>query len=337
MAVWTEFQPLKSVILGNLFPTDELLAQLKLRGKWADAFKYINDQSLIELEKISDLLISRNIDVKRPKHYSISSSEGPAGPSLSPRDWLMVYGDVALQGNDAFANHNIRTFSTLGIHSIETISMPTYDVWADVGFNDLEYMKLQRPYFHTANMLRCGHDIFYSSNDCRTGNDFGFQWMVSEITKINPKARFHAVDTEEHLDGSISFVRPGLLLSNISKDRLPRFFDKWDVLVVDESDMHAFYRDTLAYKWKKLNPIVAKDYAWFMQTNPQETCFSINGLSLDENTIIFPGINPSLFRRLERLGIECLTVSMRAISFWDSGLHCCTSELARSGDLEDYS
>ena len=337
MAVWTEFQPLESLVLGNLFPTDQLLSQLNLRDKWADAFRYINDQSLIELNAISDLLSSRNVKVKRPKDYDISMANMTLGPSLSPRDWFMVYGNVVLQGNDAYANHNLRTHSTLGIHDMETISMPNYDMWADKGFDDLEHNTVQRPYYHTANMLRCGHDIFYSLYPCRTGNTAGLDWMMDHIMEINPKARFHPVDTQEHLDGAIFFVRPGLILSNMSKDRLPDFFATWDVIVVDESDKHAFYKSTLAYKWKKLSPIVAKEYAWFMQTNPEETCFSINGLSLDENTIIFPGNNPSLFRKLEKIGIECLSVSMRAISFWDSGLHCCTSELSRSGGLEDFS
>jgi N-dimethylarginine dimethylaminohydrolase len=249
----------------------------------------------------------------------------------------MVYGDTVIQGNDAFAGHNLRTSSTLSIHDLPTISMPHDDTWAVGGFDELERIELARPYYHTANFLRLGHDIFYSSHPCRTGNARGLDWIKDKIKDINHKARFHQVDAEEHLDGYIMFVRPGLLLSTKPKDRLPDYFSSWDVITVDESDKDRAYKKTLAYRWKKLNPIVASEYAWFMQANPQETWFSINGLSIDERTIIFPGVHPYLFSKLESLGIECLTVSMRALSFWDSGLHCCTSELARSGDLEDYS
>jgi len=337
MPVWTEFQPLKSVILGNLFPTDELLNNLNLRGKWAATFKHINDESLRELENIVTLLSNRGIEILRPKSYALSCNTGTAGPALSPRDWLMVYGDTAIQGNDAFANHNLRTSSTIGLHDMETEIMPTNDIWFAGGFDELESVDIGRPYYHTANLLRCGYDIFYSSHPCRTGNSRGLEWIKARITEINPKVRFHVVDAEEHLDGYIMLIRPGLLLSTKSKDRLPDFFNKWEVITVDESDKDKAYKRTLAYRWKKLNPIVASEYSWFMQANPEETWFSINGLSLDEKTVIFPGSHPILFSKLEKKGIECVSVSMRAISFWDSGLHCCTSELARSGDLEDYS
>ena len=336
MSVWTEFQPLKSVILGNLFSTVELLTQLKLRGKWADVFKHINEQSLQELDDIANLLMSKGIDVIRPNRYPLRNSIGPAGPALSPRDWFMVYGDKLIQGNDAFANHNLRTTSTLGLLDMETKIMPTHDIWFAGGFDELEGFDLPRPYYHTANFLRCGYDIFHSSHPCRTGNSRGLEWIKARIIEINPKARFHVVDAEEHLDGYIMFIRPGLLLSTRSKDRLPDYFSRWEVITVEESDKDKAYKKTLAYRWKKLNPIVADEYSWFMQANPEETWFSINGLSIDENTVIFPGTHPSLFKKLEKLGIECISVSMKALSFWDSGLHCCTSEISRYGELEDY-
>jgi len=336
MSVWTEFQPLRSVILGNVFPTDELLGQLKLRGKWADAFKNINDQSLRELEVIAEVLSDRGVEVLRPNQYPLLHVTGPSGPALSPRDWFIVYGDRAMQGNDAFANHNVRTTSTIGLHALKTDIMPTHDIWFSGGFNELESIDLARPYYHTANLLRCGHDIFYSLHPCRTGNQRGLAWMKARITEINPKVRFHAVDAEEHLDGYIMFIKPGLLLSTKSKDRLPDFFKKWEVITVDETDKDKVYKKTLAHRWKKLNPIVANEYSWFMQANPEETWFSINGLSIDENTVIFPGMHSSLFKKLEKLGIECISVSMKAISFWDSGLHCCTAEISRHGGLEDY-
>jgi len=336
MPVWTEFQPLKSIVLGNLFPTDELLSYIGLKEKWAGVFRHINDESIRELDAIEALLRSRNIRVCRPSPYPLSTDQGPAGPALSPRDWLMVYGNTAIQGNDAFANHHVRTTSTLPIHDLNTTCMPTNNEWIIGGFNDAESSVLERPYYHTANFLRCGKDIFYSDKPCRTGNNAGLQWMMSRISLINPDVRFHAIDAEEHLDGHIMFIRPGLMISTISKNRLPCYFSKWEVITIKPDEKHRAYKKTLAFKWKKLNPIVAAEYAWFMQANPEETWFSVNGLSLDENTAIFPGVHARLFTKLEKLGVECLSVSMRAVSFWDSGLHCCTSELDRQGDLEDY-
>jgi glycine amidinotransferase len=169
----------------------------------------------------------------------------------------------------------------------------------------------------------------------RTGNTLGRDYILKELTTINPNVRFHDVDCEEHLDGYIFFVRPGLLLSRISKDRLPAYFKNWDIVYVDEQ--FEVYNKILNYKWKKMNPIVAQEYAWFLQTNPEETLFSLNGLSINESTVIFPGKSKNIFNILEKFGINCVSVDMRAISYWDSGLHCCTSEIYRAGNLEDYS
>jgi len=312
------------------------MLHLNLRDKWSDAFRYINDQSLKELDDIASLLMSRGIEVLRPKVYNFSSCYGLSGPSLSPRDWLLAYGDVVLQGNDAFPNHNMRTASTLGIHDMQTISMPTNDIWCNGNFDDLEKYDLGRPYYHTANILRYGNDIFYASLPGRTGNRSGFEWISRQIRKINNNARFHIVEADEHLDGHIMFIKPGLLVSLIPQSHLPDFFSKWEVIVVEEPDKRKAYSMSLAHKYKKLNPIVAREYAWFMQANPEETWFTMNGLSLDENTVIFPGFDANLFNKLEKRSIECISVSMKALTFWDAGLHCCTSELSRIGTLEDY-
>lgn len=334
MSVWSEFQPLKSVILGNLFETEDLLSHLSLSPKWAQNFKLINDAGLEELSAIVRLLESFGVEVKRPTSYSIKANIGSAGPALSPRDWYFKYGDKTIVGNDAFETHNIRTNSTDDLLD-EYYRIPHNNKWANVSLNDLESFDLDRPYIHTSNLLRCGNDIFITKNLCRTGNEQGRSYIVSILKEINSNIRIHYVDCEEHLDSYIFFVKPGLILSRISKDRLPEFFQNWNVIQVDEQ--FEVYKKILKYKWKKLNPIVAKEYSWFLQSNPEETLFSLNALSINESTVIFPGKSKHIFNALEKLGITCISIDMKAISYWDSGLHCCTSEIDRVGDLEDYS
>lgn len=334
MSVWSEFQPLKSVILGNIFPTQDLLSYLSLTPKWETNFKLINDQAIAELENIASVIRSFNVDVQRPSLYNLETNAGPAGPALSPRDWYFKYGDKTIVGNDAFENHNLRTSSTdhlLGNY----YKIDHQNIWAKDSFNDLLSENLNRPYMHTANLLRCGMDIFISKNLGRTGNEQGCQSIVSVLKDINPKVRIHFIDCDEHLDSYLFFIKPGLMLSRITKDRLPDFFQKWNVIHVDEQ--FEVYNKILNYKWKKLNPIVAKEYSWFLQSNPEETLFSLNALSINESTVVFPGKSKHIFNALEKLGITCVSVDMRAISYWDSGLHCCTSEIDRVGDLEDYS
>ena len=67
-----------------------------------------------------------------------------------------------------------------------------------------------------------------------------------------------------------------------------------------------------------------------------KTYFNLNSLSIDENTVLFTGTDKDLFNQLERKGITCVPVSMKATTFWDTGVHCATNELERIGELQNY-
>ena len=338
MAVWTEFQPLKSVVLGRLFPTEELLSNINLSGIYANAFRNINDTAIEELDKIEHLLVSLGVEVKRPAIYHMRQPCGLATPPIAMRDTFMIYGDKVIEANEAFENHQMRIDGSRNLYShLQIESIPHHNTWANVQLNEFNSDNLSRPYLHTANVLRCGKDLFISNSVRITGNRLGLNYLENLIQKLYPQTRIHWVDAEEHLDGYIFMIRPGLALSTIERNRLPDFFGNWDILTVTENDRNAAYKKTLAYKWKKLHPLVAHEYSTFLTNCTEETFFTINALSVDENTVIFPGYDSTLFRKLEKMKVTCIPVDMRATSFWDSGLHCCTNELQRLGDLEDYS
>ena len=322
-----EYDPLHKIILGSLFPTKEILEALNLQGKWKEAFANINDQALDELVAIESLLRSFNVEVIRPDLYPITSPHGLSSPPLAPRDWFFLYKDVCLLGNEAHQSNQSRVTSVPYSHSY---AIPTYDIYSSDTLDKFDSSSLPRPYFHTANVLRNDKDLFVSKNLGRCGNHLGFAWFQHFVETHWTNTKIHIVDTEEHLDASLFFVRPGLVLTTLQRSQLPNFFKDWQVITVERTDQRErIYREMLAYQWKTLNPIVAQRYNHFLQCNPDETMFSINALSINQNKVIFPGEDKELFDELELLGIECLAVNMRALSFWDSGLHCCTSELDR--------
>ena len=340
MSVWNEFDPLESVVVGNLFPTDQLLDALELQGRWRDAMQFINNTALQELQAIKSTLSNLGVQVHQCEQYPIQGVLGLRSPPLAPRDWFMIYGDRCLEGNEAFQLSQIRVSSAKKSYAHITVdSVPHDNIWSTATLDQFDSDTLLRPYLHTAAILRCGHDIFVSNNPGRCGNQQGIAWLRQWLGQHWPDTRLHLVNAEEHLDGSLFFIRPGLVLTSLSRHQLPDFFDKWQVIEVQLDDYrNKIYQDKLlGHVWKKLNPIVAERYSHFLQCNPEETMFSINALSVNHNCVLFPGEDPRLFDQLERLGIECISVDMRALSFWDSGLHCCTSELSRLGELQDYS
>lgn len=339
MTVWSEFQPLTSVVLGNIFPSEEILTELNLKPRWQKPFKHIVDAALVELDIISATLLSLGVEVIRPSMYSMQQNGEFSVPPLAVRDVFMIYGDKCIEGNEAFKNNQPRISSSRTAYSqLEIESIPTDNIWYNGSFNDLETKTIDRPYLHTANILRCGNDIFVSKILGRTGNQLGLEHFKGWARAVNPTVRFHWVDTDEHLDGSIFLVRPGLMLSAIERHKLPEFFKNWTVIPVTRTATNkSIYQELYAHSYKKLNPIIAEKYSWFLQCEPEETLFSLNALSINENTVVFPGFDAELFSALEQHNVNCISVDMRATSFWDSGLHCCTNEIHRIGSLEDYS
>jgi hypothetical protein len=327
--VINEYNQLYKVILGNLFPTVEIINALDLQGKWRDAFAYINDQALDELAAIESLLLSYSVEVRRPVLYPIQSSSGLSSPPLAPRDWFFVYKDICLIGNEAHQSTQARVTSVQHQNAYE---MPTLNIFNTDTLDKFDSETLPRPYLHTANILRHDNDLFVSKDLGRCGNQLGYAWFENFVSTHWPGTKIHRVNTDEHLDAVLFFVRPGLVLASLDRQDLPDFFHDWQVITVKRtSQREKIYQGMLAYQWKKLNPIVAQRYHHFLQCNPDETMFSINALSINHNLIVFPGEDRELFDQLESLGIECVSVDMRALSFWDSGLHCCTSELDRYG------
>ena len=336
--IYSEFQPLECVALGNIFPTDEYLYNLKFSDKWAKDFATITDKSILELNNIQQLLESRGVQVVRPHIYPMNTELGYAPSPLALRDCFSIYENKVLIANEAFKiqEHRVHAAQQLCTGML-CYNIPTYDLYSTCTIDKFNTEQLDRPYLHTANILRCGKDVFISGAYEITGNSAGMHYAIDWFNQHHPDVRVHIVDSAiDHLDGYIHMIRPGLALSVLSKNQLPDFFANWDIIECDEYDRREVYGNTYAHKYKKLNPIVAHQYATFLQANPEETFFIINGLSLDESTVMLPGFNSKVFDTLERKGVECISVDLSATSFFDCGLHCATNELTRTGDCENY-
>ena len=82
--------------------------------------------------------------------------------------------------------------------------------------------------------------------------------------------------------------------------------------------------------------MIAQSFYNFLETCTEETYFNINSMSINESTVLFTGTHPALFNKLEKKGVDCVPISMKATTFWDTGVHCASNELERQGVLEDY-
>ncbi|WDZ83890.1 scyllo-inosamine-4-phosphate amidinotransferase [Micromonospora cathayae] len=172
------------------------------------------------------------------------------------------------------------------------------------------------PVFDAANVLRLGRDLFYQVS--RSGNELGLRWLESTVRLLGD-VRVHplrGIYGYTHIDSTISFLRPGLVLLNpgrVRPDAVPEPLRGWDVLWCPEPRRTASPQPTLSEHW-----------------------ISMNLLMVDEEHAVVDADQPELIAALERHGITVLPHRLRHSRLLGGGFHCVTLDTVRSGGPENY-
>jgi len=344
MSVWAEFNPLKSCIIGTLPNSESIIPYTKLKNRYEKYFTEIINKSRQELDELEKVLISYDIQTHRSvQDYPFHNGTSITTPPLAVRDMYTIYGNSLYKGNYAMDWDRFSINScdhVLNQYSFDNIyELPTNDIFFDGDYDKFDpEIDLGRPLYEPTLSLKCGNDIILSKDSANEGNELGKQLYMEWIKSINPKAKFHLLDTDGHIDSQLFLVRPGLLITSLPSECLPTFFAKWERIHVEGfGDVKEAWHKVNEHRHKKFHPIIAQWFYKFLETCTEETYFNLNSLSINEKTILFTGTYPTLFDKLEKKGITCVPVDMKATTFWDTGVHCATNEIERNGELEDYS
>ena len=341
MSIWAEFNPLKSCVIGTLPDPTTIVPFTKLTKRYEQYFIEIINKSRKELNQLEKTLKSFNVDTYRSvQTYPVHNGKTITTPPLAIRDIFAVYGDSLYKGNFAFEwNKNVPDCCDHILNQIEftdKFNLPADNIFFNGDFSKFNAeIDLLRPMFHPPISLRCGNDIIIAKHLGKDGNQLGKEAYISWVKSVNPKVRIHTIDAESHLDSQIFLVRPGLLITSLNINNLPAFFDKWEKIYIESVTSQLLHKKN-AFRHKKFHPVIAKWFYNFLETCTEETYFNLNSLSINEDTVLFTGTHPVLFNKLEKRGITCVPVDMKATTFWDTGVHCSTNELARHGELENY-
>ena len=341
MSIWAEFNPLRSCVIGTLPNPEDIIPHTKLTNRYKNYFIEIVNTAKHELDNLEKTLNKFDVKTYRSKqHYPVHNGRTVNTPPLAVRDIFNVYGDSLFKGNFGFewnkevpnsCNHILEQYK---FHNVK--ELPTNDIFFDGDFRKFDpEVDLPRPMFHPTMSLRIGNDVVIAKKFGREGNSKGRIQYEQWLKYVNPGVRIHLVDTEAHIDSQIFLVRPGLLLTCLQSKQLPAYFDKWQKIYVEPVTSQLLHKKN-EYRHKKFHPVIAQWFYNFLETCTEETYFNLNSLSVDEDTVLFTGTHPALFKQLEKHGVTCIPVSMKATTFWDTGVHCATNEIARTGDLEDY-
>ncbi len=329
--VFSEFQPLKYIAVGNINSNVDLLQNLSVLGQsHKKDLELLFDQTRQDFNIIKQALTYQGVTIEECKTYNVAQDPAQSLP-LAVRDWFLVYGEDVIIPHQHFAWHQLRSRSL--DHVFNTSSKVKRWFGEVVPFNEENTEQVNSPFYDGANFLRCGKHIFHSAKVSPYGSQPGFEIIKKHILDRRPDTQFIQVDTDGHLDGALFLVRPGLLITTLK--HLPDCFNSWDKIYISY-DSHKFTKLHYDLRYSKYHPMLVKQWHWYQQSKPEETAFSLNALSINEDTVMFPGYDEHVFKQLEKYKIECIDLNLKTCYFWDNGLHCFTNELEREGGPENY-
>jgi|TARA_R110000868_G_scaffold44849_2_gene149346 glycine amidinotransferase len=348
--IYTEFDPLKEVIVGDSYAPGDLDHLLPADSK--DGFNKILEETKQDYDKLAQLLQSHDVKVHRPEVYKfdheIKFSEFdvnlPIAPMV-PRDAYLVMGNTVLQ---TYTSLTDRYFDSLSYYHIfkdlfdrgcNWVSQPapmlknlnqTENWFFD---NKIYHKKLpDKVLWHLATMFKAGDAVIY--NPQGPGTPSGLDWVQRNLPDTrfikNTKTVFQGfghidhgfilIDDETVIHAGIEWV-PEVLrnkkLIDIKSYLPPLNLKRYtkDYLEID-SKYNVKWIEKYLENWKGYN---------------QEICFDLNVLILDSKNILWGREIPELFRYLETFGIESHVCDFRHYLFWEGGIHCATLDTVRDG------
>jgi glycine amidinotransferase len=112
-----------------------------------------------------------------------------------------------------------------------------------------------------------------------------------------PEVKVHWIEVGGHNDACFHTCKPGVILSIVDVIDYNQSFPGWNVLVIP----------------------------------PEESADNI-----DEKTCVVSNHNKMVFDYFKKHNIEPIIAPLRHRYFWDGGIHCCTLDLYRQGECQQY-
>jgi hypothetical protein len=352
MTCWTEYDPLREIIVGDCNAPGDF--DWFLNDGVKSKFNLILEETKEDLQNLSDYLTKLGIRVHRPKPTVYKGSvdignfliPNPASP-IVPRDQYLSYNNLILQTYTSMVDRYLDSSAYYHIFKEQFdkganwISMPP-PILEDLAETDKWWIKGEEIYhhkfkdqllWHTATMFKLGDALI--TNTLGPGNFNGLEWMSRNLpdTRIIENKNTHQkgyghidhgwfmTDDETVFCVDSSWVPEVLKTKEIIE--LHDLFDPFDDVKFfeDYSSTNGKYSVEWLDKW--LNGW--KGYA-------QECFFDTNVLIIDSNNILFTNTQPKIFKLMESKGINCHVVPQRHSFFWEGGVHCLTLDLVRFGN-----
>jgi scyllo-inosamine-4-phosphate amidinotransferase 1 len=337
---WNEWDTLKSVIIGDATNARVPKDDISLRAiNYADDVQQVipsgpyPEKVIVEanedLETLCNTLRQLGVTVHRPRiqetqeliqtaHWSTDRYY-----SYCPRDSVLVIGDqiipspmpIRARSQESLIYSAIFENSDGKLSPAPSAKLLDSLYQIDSINKDTLTLTEAEPCFDAANVLRCGYDLFYLVSN--SGNVSGGEWLqktLGEKFKVHFLKNIYAY---MHLDSTISFLRPGLVLLNpsrINEHNLPECLKSWDKIWCPppvDIGFQAPYKN--ASTWIGMNLLMVNPHLAIVEYSQKE-----------------------LIRTLEKNKIEVIPLPIRHARTLGGAFHCVSLDLHREGSLEKY-
>ena len=352
----TSFGTLKSLIVGSETKFSKIQSDFTFKYFYQPALnqeiydnklKYkisheLADQRNEELNKLAETFENLGIEVFRPTDYTkpikfITPEYGPAivSPANNVRDITFIYNGHIIETptfvrDRYFENAQIEPiFKEKWIksgyklkwikapHQVlteNTIDLQPWDIKREFQLMDINWFDNSYSMaIDGAQFLRIGKDVIVNITSYNHWN--GLKWIQSFF----PDTKFHPISlVDNHIDGLITCLRPGLFLVNPNyrniKEFLPKKFQKWDIIFPEKSTRKEQSGASLA-------SIDGMD---------------VNILSIDTKTVAVKNNSYQVLDLLEKHNFNIIPIELNHCELFGGGIHCSTLDLERDDDYIDY-
>jgi glycine amidinotransferase/scyllo-inosamine-4-phosphate amidinotransferase 1 len=299
---FNEWDQLKEIVVGTAdfanWPTDDpVFAQESEKTTWTETPvpsgpvpDWIIDEANQDLDILADTLEKLGVILHRPMPIDFQARGGMY--NYCPRDRLLIYGSTVV---DPAMMYPCRDMESEALEQVIYRADTVLRMPRDAGM-----------VLDAANVLRLGDTMLYLES--ASGNSRAYSWLCKQFPDVTIElCNFYA---GVHIDSTIVPLREGLVLVNadrVSENNLPKVFDQWDIIWVNEVVAQSFYEYPYASKWIGLNMLVV---------NP--------------TTVIVDRKQDVLIQRLEQqYNFTVIPLELRHSRTLGGGFHCVTLDIVR--------